>query len=183
MIQGELVTLRPVAAGDLPAMRRWFDDPETMKYWGVPRPFVPERLFEEDLSGRFSRFDSEGYFMVLAPNGEPVGRIDFDSMDERNRSCELGILIGEHQARNKRYGSDAIITLLKYLFRDRNLHRASLTVLAWNERAIRAYRRVGFQEEGTLRDHRYADGRYVDELQMSILRREFDALDPLVGVS
>jgi RimJ/RimL family protein N-acetyltransferase len=176
VIQGELVTLRPIAASDLPAMRRWFDDPETMKYWGFPRPFVIDRLFEEDLSGRFARFDSEGYFTIIAPDGEPVGRIDYDIMDERNRSCELGILIGEEQARNKRYGSDAIIALLRHLFRDRNLHRVWLTVLAWNERAIRTYRRIGFVEEGTLRDHRYVDGSYVDELQMSILRHEFDAL-------
>lgn len=178
MIQGELVSLRPISASDLPAMRGWFDDPDTMKYWGFPRPFISERQFEDDLSTRFSRFESEGYFMILDPNGDPIGRIDYDTLDIRNRSCELGILIGEEHARNKRYGSDAIVALLHHLFRDRNLHRVWLTVLAWNERAIRAYRHVGFREEGVLRDHRYVDGEYVDELQMSMLRHEFDSLFP-----
>jgi RimJ/RimL family protein N-acetyltransferase len=58
------------------------------------------------------------------------------------------------------------------------MHRVALTVLEWNERAIRAYRRIGFQQEGLLRDHRFADGRYVSELQMSMLDREFDQFHP-----
>lgn len=176
MIEGNRVSLRPVSAADLPHMRRWFDDPETMRHWGVPRPFVRERQFDDDLTGRFASFAAEGYFTILDPDGAPIGRIDFDQLDQRHRSCEIGILIGEESARNKRFGSDAIVALLRYLFLDRNLHRVGLTVLDWNERAIRAYRRFGFVDEGLLRDHRYADGRFVSELQMSMLRDEFDRL-------
>lgn len=176
MIKGEWIALRPVESADLPAMRRWFDDRETMRHWGRPRPFVTEREFEADLSGRFSHFQTEGYFTVVDPNGEPIGRIDYSSLDARNRSCQLSILIGEEWARGRRYGADAIVALLRHLFHDRNLHRVELTVLVWNERAIRAYRRIGFREEGTLRDYRFVDGGYVDELQMSILRHEFDAI-------
>jgi RimJ/RimL family protein N-acetyltransferase len=178
MITGDTVALRPVAASDLPGMRRWFDDPETMRHWGIPRPFVLERQFEHDLDGRFSGYERAGYFTILDPDSEPIGRIDYDEVDELNRSCEIGILIGEADARNKRYGSDAIIALLRHLFRDRGMHRVALTVLEWNERAIRAYRRIGFQQEGLLRDHRFADGRYVSELQMSMLDREFDQFHP-----
>ena len=175
MLAGERVTLRPVRAGDLPAMRRWFDDPETMAFWASPRPFVTEREFEPDLSGRFARFDPAGYFAILAPTGEPIGRIDYELLDDRNRSAEIGILIGEASGRGLGYGPDAIVALLKHLFWDRNLHRVDLTVLSWNERAMRAYRRIGFVDEGIHRDHRFVDGGYVDEVHMSVLRPEFDA--------
>jgi RimJ/RimL family protein N-acetyltransferase len=178
MLRGEIVTLRPVQESDLPIMRRWFDDPETMKFWGNPRPFITEQAFEQDLNGRFSRFEEAGYFTIVEPAGQPVGRIDYEDVDERSRSASLGILIGEADARGKRYGSDAIKTLLLHLFRDRNLHRVDLTVLARNERAIRAYRRIGFVDEGVHRDHRFIDGAYVNELQMSLLRPEFDRLYP-----
>ena len=174
MIIGNLVTLRPVIASDLPIMRRWFDDPETMAFWAIPRPFVTADLFESDLGDRFSRFDLAGYFSILDPSGTPVGRIDYEDIDEKNGSASLGVLIGEPSARSRGYGPDAIVALLRHLYLDRNLHRVDLTVLTWNERAIRAYRKVGFVEEGVHRDHRYADGVYFDELRMSMLRRDFE---------
>jgi RimJ/RimL family protein N-acetyltransferase len=113
--------------------------------------------------------------MIIDPNGKPIGRVDYEGLDDRNGSAEIGILIGEADARGLGYGPDAVVTLLRHLFWDRNVHRVDLTVLAWNERAIRAYRRIGFVEEGTHRDHRFVDGTYVDELHMSLLRAEFDA--------
>lgn len=182
MIAGERVLLRPVAASDLPIMRRWFNDPETMRHWGAPRPFVTERMFEQDLAGRFSRFETAGYFTILDPDHNPIGRIDYDEIDLVNRSCEIGILIGEADARNKGLGSDAIITLLRRLVRDLGMNRVALTVLVWNERAIRAYRRIGFQDEGVLRDHRFVDGDFQSELQMSILAREFEERYPPVDL-
>jgi RimJ/RimL family protein N-acetyltransferase len=176
MLRGDLVTLRPIASSDLPIIRCWFDDPETMRFWAMPRPFVTERQFEADLLGRFASFEEEGYFMIIDPAGEPIGWIDYGAVDQRSRSAELGVLIGEADARGKGYGSDAIRVLLRHLVHDRGLHRVSLTTLAWNERALRTYLSLGFREEGVLRDHRYVDGGYVDEIQMSMLRPEFDLI-------
>jgi RimJ/RimL family protein N-acetyltransferase len=175
MLTGKRIKLRPVETSDLPIMRRWFDDPETMAFWANPRPFVTERQFESELAGRFSRYDHAGYFIIIDPEGKPIGPIDYEGFDERNRSVEVGILIGEAEARGLGYGPDAVVTLLRYLFWDRNLHRVELTVLAWNERAVRAYRRIGFVQEGIHRDHKFVDGTYVDELHMSLLRAEFDS--------
>ncbi len=178
MLVGRLVRLRPVLASDLPAMRRWFSDPEVMRYWGHHRPFTTEKQFESDLDGRFSRFEDSGYFTVLDPDERPIGRIDFDLLDRRAKSAEIGILIGEVSSQGKGYGSDAMVTLMRYLFRDRNLHRVELTVFTTNERAIRAYDRIGFQREGVLRDHRFVGDSYAAELQMGMLRNEFDTRFP-----
>jgi RimJ/RimL family protein N-acetyltransferase len=174
MIRGEYVTLRPVAPADLPALRHWFNDPAVMRFWGRPRPLVLPNQFDADLPGRFAGFDDAGYFTIEDPSGRPIGRIEFERLDERNRSAELMILIGEPDALGRGFGRDAVRALLTYLFRDRNLYRVELTVLPDNKRAIRSYQRSGFSIEGTLRDHRFVDGRYVDELQMSILRHEFE---------
>lgn len=174
MLNGKLVKLRPIAASDLPIMRCWFADPAVMRFWANSRPFVTEHTFESDLGGSFARFDDAGYFTILDPDSKPIGRIDFEHLDTRTRSVELGILIGEVSAQGKGYGPDAIIALLGYLYFNRNVHRVELTVLEFNEYAIRAYERIGFVHEGTLRDYRYVDGAYVAEHQMSILRPEFE---------
>lgn len=50
-----------------------------------------------------------------------------------------------------------------------NLHRIQLTALAFNQRAIAAYRNAGFRDEGRRRDGVFHDGSYQDEVVMSIL--------------
>jgi RimJ/RimL family protein N-acetyltransferase len=178
MIDGQRLRLRPIRRDDLPILRTWFDDPETMRYWGVPSPLVVEDQFEEDLKGRFARFDDAGNFLIELLDGTPIGRIGYERLDPQTRSAKVLILIGVPEARGQGYGTEAMATLLRYLFHQRNLHRVSLTVFAWNERAIRSYEKVGFVVEGKLRDDQFFDGRYHDSIVMSILRDEFDARWP-----
>ncbi len=49
-------------------------------------------------------------------------------------------------------------------------------MFAFNERAIRSYRKVGFILEGRAREAIWRDGRHWDELQMSILEGDWAAI-------
>src|SRR5256885_16909300 len=53
------------------------------------------------------------------------------------------------------------------------LHRIALYVFEFNERAIRAYQRCGFVVEGRSRESIWRDGRWWDELAMSVLATEW----------
>ena len=63
--------------------------------------------------------------------------------------------------------------MLEHAFGVLGLHRVSLAVFEYNERAIRAYRRVGFSVEGRSREAIWREGRFWDEIQMSILEDEW----------
>ena len=178
MILGQRVRLRPIRRDDLPFLRAWFADPETMRFWGQPVPLVTDEYFERELTERFARFDHAGYFMIETNEGRPIGRIEYEQLDMRSRSAEVMILIGAPEARGHGYGSDAMISLLRYLYHERNLHRVALSVIAWNARAIRSYEKVGFVVEGMLRDDLFFEGRFHDQVVLPILRREFDARWP-----
>ena len=67
------------------------------------------------------------------------------------------------------------MTLLRYLFDDRQLERVWLTVLAWNEPAIASYKKVGFVVEGRLKEDCWIEGALHDQLILGILREEFNA--------
>jgi putative acetyltransferase len=51
-----------------------------------------------------------------------------------------------------------------------NLRRLELTVFADNERAVRLYKKFGFEVEGLLRRYALRDGVYVDAYVMARLR-------------
>jgi len=50
-----------------------------------------------------------------------------------------------------------------------------LEVWAFNERALRCYRAAGFTEEGRRRQVTFHDGRWHDEVLMSVLQPEWAA--------
>lgn len=177
MLNGRIVTLRPIRATDLPAMREWFRDTATARTWGRA-PIIADTAFEEDLAGKFSRFGASGYFAIEDVQGQLIGRAEYEHLDPIDRTAEVMIMLGSPASRGKGAGTDALVTLLAHLFRDRQAERVWLTVLAWNEAAIRAYEKVGFVHEGRLIEDCWVDGEPHDQLVMGILRTEFEARWP-----
>lgn len=167
LVEGN-VALRPVRPDDLPLLRRWQTDPRIMTGWGMPQPLRAHNAFEHQIVGEFTRFESAAVF-IIEGDGEPVGRIDFSDFDPRHRSAELAIYIGEVDAQGKGYAGNAIKAISTYLIRQRGVHRIELNVLEWNQRAHDLYLRLGFRDEGLLRDHMYFDGVWHSEYQMALL--------------
>ena len=85
----------------------------------------------------------------------------------------IGIGIGEPEFRGKGYGTDAMRVILRFAFTELNLHRVSLGLFAYNERALRSYEKAGFVLEGRTRHDVYRDGTRGDSLWMGILRTEW----------
>ena len=63
--------------------------------------------------------------------------------------------------------------MLDHAFGALGLHRIALFVFEFNERAIATYRRCGFVVEGRARESIFRDGRWWDELAMSVLERDW----------
>lgn len=85
----------------------------------------------------------------------------------------MAIGIGDPNFRGKGYGTDALQLILRYGFNELNLHRIGLDVISYNKSAIRAYQKVGFQVEGTMRESVLRDGQQYDRILVSILRNEY----------
>lgn len=172
MFVGEKVSLRGVTREDLPVILAYCNDPEVDLAAGdLPSPTSLERLekwyerlIEQQPTHRFA----------IDVDGRLIGTCLLQNVDERVGRAELGITIGDKASWGHGYGREAIRILLDYAFRLANLRRVWLQTHAENERAIRAYRAVGFVEEGRLREHLWLAGQYVDVVILGILRSEFD---------
>jgi RimJ/RimL family protein N-acetyltransferase len=176
MIEGALVNLRAPEMGDLERNYAWMNDAEVTRYLNARYPLA---LAAEEAWMRGQTGSPVSYqhpmFAIETKDGTHIGNLDFHEVRPEDGKARLGIMIGDKAYWSKGYGADAIVTLLRFAFEQMNLHRVDLTVDADNARAIACYRKCGFVEEARLRDERYRDGRYGDQLVMGILRPEFEA--------
>ena len=175
MIEGTLINLRPVEDEDAAIFYRWFNDPEVTRFLGgIAFPNVSladEQAYIQGLRGDTSRRN----YMIVLKDGAPIGTVGLRNFNWEARSCEVGLAIGEKQHWSKGYGGETLEIMQRMVFDSLNLHKRWLTCAASNERGLRAYRRVGFREDGRLRDDRFIDGRYYDTVVMSVLDHEYRA--------
>jgi RimJ/RimL family protein N-acetyltransferase len=177
MIEGKLINLRAQEVTDLDRLYAWINDREvtrflSMRYQGS---YAAEEAWVRDRALKAIEF-GDVHFAIETKDGVHIGSISFHGASPENRRARLGVMIGDKAYWSRGYGTDAIVTLLRFAFDEMNLHRVDLTVDVENERAIACYRKCGFVEEVRLRRTRYGRGRYGDQLIMGILRDEFSAL-------
>jgi len=180
VILGDRVRLRRMERSDLPHFVEWLNDPEVREHLALGFPLG--RAHEEQwFEGTLQQEPAVQPFSLEArtsdPGAEPaewtlVGNLGFHAVDWRNRSAELGIVIGRRDHWGRGYGTDATRTLCRWGFEELGLNRIHLRVYEDNARGIACYERLGFRLEGRLRQDRYQHGRYLDTLVMGILRGE-----------
>jgi RimJ/RimL family protein N-acetyltransferase len=73
------------------------------------------------------------------------------------------------------YGSAAVRAVLDIGFGVERLHKAWLMVFRHNDRSRRTYSRIGFVEEGILREEYFHEDGWHDMVRMSMLAREWYA--------
>lgn len=165
------VMLAPITRADAPVLFKWINDRELVLLSSAYRP-VHETTHLEWVRGLSQRPDAVAFAIRLKKSRRLVGVCQLTQITRVHRSAELQIRIGDARWRGRGLGTEAVRLLVDFAFKDLNLHRVSLQVFRTNARAVRSYKRSGFQLEGTLRDAAYVDGQYVDVLVMAILRRE-----------
>ncbi|MDP9343106.1 MAG: GNAT family N-acetyltransferase [Actinomycetota bacterium] len=173
MLKGERVILRPIEKED--AARLWeLLQTVEVKTRAEDRPPVPRSRSEEEaeLERDPGPGAGESAWFAVEAEGEVVGMCGLHHIDHYNGVCDLGVKLGQEYW-GRGYGQDAIRTIVEYAFRHMNMRKVGLGVLADDARAVGAYRKVGFVEEGRLRQQNWHDGAYRDTLRMAILRDEW----------
>jgi RimJ/RimL family protein N-acetyltransferase len=180
-IEGESIVLRRHVPGNLAAFRRWYADREVARLArhqdGPMRPEEIDRFFQLRATGP----ESLAMAIHVKATDRLIGSCAFSQLDADNGSVLYHITIGERDAWGQGYGTEATRLMVAHAFGSLGLHRVALSVFDFNERAVRAYRRCGFVVEGRSRESLWRDGRWHDELIMSILAHEWRAARRRLG--
>lgn len=176
IIIGERIILREYRKEDLPYMRKWVNNPEITQYLShiflYPHTISATESFLNSIIDGSSGI--KGFIIAHKENEEYIGQIDLINIDWVNRIGTLGIVIGNTEKLSKGYGTEAIKLIQEFAFNRLNLHKLDLEVRAYNDRAIKCYKKCGFVEEGRFRENYFIDGKYTDTLFMGILKSEWE---------
>jgi RimJ/RimL family protein N-acetyltransferase len=165
---GEGVELRRHDPADYPLYARWYGDEEIWRLtsW-APQPLrqsEAERLFEDR-----EKSSTDDSFAIYREDGEePIGVISLTNISEANASAELSIIVGEERDRNEGLGTEAIRVILRYAFEELGLESVGLSVFEFNEPAVQAYEKLGFEREGRMQQAVWRDGTSHDAILMRI---------------
>jgi aminoglycoside 6'-N-acetyltransferase len=130
-LRGQLTEVRPASEEDVGLLVAWHADPEVARYWDG-RTFT-----EAEMLDRLARPDVDAY--IVEAEGRPVGYVQ--AWREADGGGLDMFLISD--ARGRGYGPDAARALATAL-REQGWTRITVDPYVWNERAIEAWKRAGF---------------------------------------
>jgi len=145
MIIGSKVRLRHKRLADAQDDYTWQTDPELAQLDAAPRltTSFPQYLLDYASELRYSS-PIRRRFSIETLDGKHIGNCIYYDINETKGEAELGIMIGNRDYRDKGYGTDAVSTLVGYIFGKTNLKRIYLKTLQSNRRAQKCFKNCGF---------------------------------------
>ncbi len=120
--------------------------------------------------------DNQGFQAAIIDAGRIVGGIGFHRLDWQNRNTSIGYWLAESSQRQGIVTS-AVIALTDHAFDTWRLNRIEIRAAVGNRRSRAVPERLGFTEEGVLREAELVGDRYVDHVVYAILARDWSTRD------
>jgi len=169
MIRNSDVCLRAVRLDDLDILYKAINNPDLVKHnasYSIIHETEHLKWFERLISDK-----TKAFFMIDFEN-HPVGSAQLIDIHPVHKNAEITIRLFEENNFGKQIGSQALSILCDYGFNNLNLHRLWLRVFHDNERAIRVYKKNGFNEEGLMKEAAFIQGVFKHVLIMGKIRND-----------
>lgn len=163
--ESDAETLFALADRNRASLREWL--PWALEYSPEKtRPFIQSGL------EKFAR--NQGFDGGLWLNGSLAGGIGVHAIDWAHRHTSLGYWL-DAGCRGRGVVTRATRAVAGYLFDDLGLNRIEIRCGTGNRKSRAIPERLGFSQEGILREAQWIEGRPIDLVVYSLLRREWTA--------
>lgn len=115
-----------------------------------------------------------GIWWAFSLEGESklIGACGLSSLDKVHQKAEIGFwLLPAYWG--KGYIPEAVAAILPYCFEVLQLNRIEAIVEGENIASAKVLEKVGFRNEGNLRESEFKNGKFIDLLYFSLLKKEF----------
>lgn len=173
MLQHQNVKLRGLEFEDLALLHEWMNNFDILRNLLRIDPsinYLTEKWFEN------INADKTKKIMAIEDvlSGKFIGCVGVNNIDCIDRKAEFYIYIGDLEFRGKHFAETSAGLFVRYMFDYYNLNKIYLHVREDNLPAINLYKKMGFKQEGLLREEKYIDGKYIDIIRMSLIKGELN---------
>ena len=166
------LTLRPIAVNDAEGLHEAYGDAEAMRHWDFP----PSR----DVSQTAERIRTStevdprwhGTWAIQTQAGRFVGAINYHAHNEQQRRLALGWILVPSSWRQGLM-TEAAPPVISHCFTGLNVHRIEALIEPQNQPSRGLAAKLGFTEEGTLRDWLCVAGEFRSVVMYGLLRTEW----------
>lgn len=181
MISGKKVSLRAVYETDLPLLMEWRNNPDFRRYFREYR--------ELNLQNQLDWFhntverDRNTVMFTILSNDEmhtPIGVCGLCYINWVNRFADLSLYIGKDGMYIDEQGfvEEACDLLLRYGFGEMNLHKVWTEIYDFDAPKYALYMKMGFHQDGLLRENYFHNNQWHDSRIMSLLRSDYQGTYP-----
>lgn len=168
------INLRLFNKTDVGLKVKWINDREINTFLHYDLPLCPDRTLNwfNKIMSNSSREDYV-YEINTMTGSVPIGLIGLLGIDNQNRKAEFYIVNGEKEYWGRGLASRATELFLKHAFLKHNLNKIYLYTEVDNVPAQNLFEKIGFQNEGLLKEDLIYMGRKIDRYYYAIHRGAF----------
>lgn len=169
------LVLRQITAADTQIIYEIFSDPEVTRYYDVETFTNQEdaRQLIRWCTNLFENQDGIRWGISGRQSNNLMGTCGFHNWNKSYRKAEMGYELGiQHWGQG--FATEAVTRIIEFGFNQFEFNRIEAWAMLENRTSMRILQKVGFHEEGVLRDYGYWQGGFHDVLMFSFLKREWD---------
>lgn len=154
------------------------NDPLVAKYqsWSLPYSNEKAQAFIDEMEDNHA--PKQGQWLQLAielkETGKLIGDVAFCIKEDDIRQTVIGFTIDSNYWKLG-FATEALTSLLDYLFEDINLHRIVADCDTENIGSWKTLEKLGFRREAHFVESLLIDGKYTSEYHYGLLQREWKA--------
>ena len=174
-IQTANLILRPFQMSDIDDLHVFCSDLSNVEYmdWGPNTREQTEKFLAETTAPLEGKNPTVFNFAVtLKSSGTVIGSSSVWIRSDIHKQGGLGYILNK-QFWRKGYGTELAAALVKFGFETLKFHRISATCFPHNLGSKHLLEKVGFKQEGYLREELYVRGQWRDSLLFSILENDY----------
>jgi ribosomal-protein-alanine N-acetyltransferase len=169
--------LREIALRDTNDIYEIYKDPKVAEFDSFPpvRTVGEARNIISNYRKEYKDRKRIRWGIVRRTDNRMIGTCVFMDLDHTSRRCEIGcgLLSSEW---NRGYMAEALESLIAYGFDVLDLNRIEAYIISGNSASVRLFRKLGFTDEGLLREREYFKGKFHDEILMSMLCSHYNTI-------
>ena len=167
------IYLRALEIEDYETTIKWRNDDQIWSMVGGPKYFVSSEYEKKWIINAINNPKELRLGICLKDTGLLIGMASMVNIDLINRSVEFSVMIGDKNYWSGGYGTEAIDLLTEYCFNERGFERIWGVILESNLASQKMGAKCGYKVEGVLRNSVFKNGKYHNQVVMSMLREEY----------